>query len=93
MFAAAASGKDDVLASLCDPGGSGDGDSKEICALKLGAPKWAEFATYFGKATVTGGPTYEDDRALVDIRFGPNGDKTENIGLIKIDGKWYLARF
>jgi len=93
VFAAASSGKADVLAGLCDPAGSGDGDVKNVCGAKPGAPKWDEFTTYFSKGKVNGAPTIEGDRAAVKILFGPDGTKEETMNLTRLDGKWYLASF
>jgi hypothetical protein len=95
VFAAAAAGKADGLAALCDPAGSGDGDVKSICASKPGDPKWAEFVSYFAKGKVKGAPKLEGDKdaAAIDFTFGPDGTKNETMKLKKIDGKWYLASF
>ena len=93
VFAAAASGKPDGLAGLCDPAGGGDGDVKDICGAKAGDPKWEEFVTYFAKGKVSGPAKVEGDTAAVEIMFGPKGNKKETINLKKIDGKWYLDGF
>jgi len=93
IFTAASSGKADALAGLCDPAGTGDGDVKDVCGSKPGAPKWDEFTKYFAKGKVDGAPTVEGDSASVKILFGPDGTKQETMKLRKIDGKWYLAGF
>jgi hypothetical protein len=93
VFAAAAAGKPDGLAGLCDPGGGGDGDVKDICGVKTGDPKWEEFVSYFGKGKVSGPAKIEGETAAVEIMFGPKGDKKETMNLKKLDGKWYLDGF
>ena len=93
MFAAAASGKTDQLASLCDPKGSGDGDVKDVCGVTKDGPKYGEFVEYFAKGAVKGPARVTGDTAEVDFLFGPDGKKDETMKLAKIDGKWYLASF
>jgi hypothetical protein len=92
VFAAAASGKTDQLASLCDPTGEGDGDTKDICGLTAGSAKFGEFKEYFAKGKVTG-ETITGDAAEVAILFGPDGTKDETMKLVRRDGKWYLSSF
>ena len=93
VFAAAAAGKPDGLAGLCDPAGSGDGDVKRICASKPDDPKWKEFVEYFAKGKVEGAPRVTGDAAEIDFMFGPDGSKKETMKLKQIGGKWYLASF
>lgn len=93
IFAAAAAGKSDGLSALCDPAGGGDGDVKELCAVKAGDPTWERFARSFSKGKVNGPAKIEGDTAEVEILFGPRGDKKETMNLKKTDGKWYLDGF
>lgn len=93
VFAAAAAGKSDGLSSLCDPAGGGDGDVKDLCAVKAGDPTWERFARSFSKGKVNGPAKIEGDTAAVEILFGPRGDKKETMNLKKTDGKWYLDGF
>ena len=93
VFAAAAAGKSDGLSALCDPAGGGDGDVKQLCAVKASDPTWERFAKSFATGKVDGAAKIEGDSAAVAILFGPRGDKKETMNLKKIDGKWYLDGF
>lgn len=93
IFAAARDGKADALAGLCDPAGTGDGDVKSLCALKVGDPTWERFVRDFSKGKVEGAPTVEGDTAEVTFLFGRDGTKQEKMNLSRVGGKWYLGSF
>lgn len=82
-----------VLASLCDPKGENDGDTRRICSVATDSKISDEFVLWFSKGKVTGKALIEDDRARVPFVFGPDGKKKEEMNLIKRDGRWYLYSF
>lgn len=91
LFDAAKSGNLDNLSYLCDPTGSGDGETKEICkmnSMPFEAKK--SFIEYFKNGEVIGNPIIIGDEASVDFSFGPNNTKTAQMKLIRLSGKWYL---
>jgi hypothetical protein len=83
-----------VLSGLCDPTGSGDGDTKAICNVSA-LPKQAqeEFKKYFQNGQTVGRAEINGNSAKVKIKFGPDGERDEEMNLRNIDGKWYLSSF
>ncbi len=48
IFEAARTGDDSELASLCDPLGENDGDTRQyICEMTAISEGWSEYVTYF----------------------------------------------
>jgi hypothetical protein len=91
VFDAARTGDFSALSGLCDPSGSGDGDTKEICSIASSSKeKQDEFVKYFEKGKVVGEAEISGDAAKVKILFGLNGNKKEEFNLVRISGKWYL---
>jgi hypothetical protein len=82
-----------ILTTLCDPEGENDGDTRRICDVAKDTRKLDEFVLWFSKGKVTGEAVIEEDRARVPFIFGPDGNKKEEMNLIKRDGKWYLYSF
>lgn len=94
IFDAAKSGDFSKLKDLCDPTGYGDGDTKDICAMASKPKKdQDEFVQYFKNGSIVGEAIIEGDNATVNIKFGPDGTKSEKIILKKIMGNWYLSDF
>jgi hypothetical protein len=49
------------------------------------------FATNFEFGKVAGAAEISGDKAIVPIKFGPNGDKQETFQLVKRGNRWYLS--
>jgi hypothetical protein len=94
IFEAARTGDYSQLSGLCDPTGSGDGDTKRICSIDS-QPKEIqdEFKKYFQNGKVVGSAEINGNEAKVKIKFGPKGNKDEVFNLVKISGKWYISSF
>lgn len=92
LFEAAKSKNFEMTKNLCDPKGENDGDTRSICELKDENIK-KQFVEYFSNGGVTGKAQINGDKAVVPFKFGPNGQKREEMKLIKRDGKWYLYSF
>ncbi len=94
IFEAARTGKYESLLTLCDPNGEMDGDSKAICSVYLASDEEKdEFNTYFKFGQVIGDAVIAGNEAMVQIKFGPQGNKDETMNLFQRDGKWYLRSF
>ena len=94
IFSAARSGDYSQLKDLCDASLEADGDSKHICDVSSGDDKLkTSFKEYFEKGKVVGEAVIEDDKAKIDITFGPDGTKAETFNMAKKDGKWYMVSF
>lgn len=91
LFKAAQTSNFDMLKNLCDPKNENDGDTRELCNLTEERKK--EFVEYFKDGKVTGSAVIEGDEASVPFVFGPNGSESEEMKLIKRDGKWYFYSF
>jgi len=82
------------LNGLCDPTGGNDGDTKTIC--NIGSQPFTaqeEFIEYFQNGKVVGTAIIIGDNASVKFKFGPDGNKDEEMNFVKINGKWYLSSF
>lgn len=91
VFDAAKSGEYESLMTICDPLGEGDGDTRRICGVaNADAEFQKEFVEYFKHGQVIGEPTIDGDKAMVQIKFGPQGGKDETMNLINRNGNWYL---
>jgi len=93
IFYAAETGSADHLRGLCDPAGSSDDDTRRICAMRPGEPGWESFRTNFARARLNGEPRVAGDRAELHFLFGPSGDQSETMELVRRGGRWYLASF
>lgn len=91
IFNAARSGNYDGLPVLIDA--DADSDSKMIAQAVTDKNIQEEFRTHFKNGKVVGEPVIKDDRASVNILFGPGGDKEETFEMVRKDGKWYLLSF
>ncbi|MBE9028663.1 hypothetical protein IQ266_02680 [filamentous cyanobacterium LEGE 11480] len=85
----------EALGGLCDPQKQNDGDTQQICDVATDAKNREKFVKFFGNMSLQGEAKISEDgnTAMVEILFGPEGDKAETINLIKRDGKWYLSSF
>lgn len=82
------------LSGLCDPTGSGDGDTKSICNVGTQSPKAQnEFKEYFQNGKIIGTALINGNTASVKFKFGPDGTKEEEMNFTKVGGKWYLSSF
>ena len=93
IFHAAATGRAENLASLCDPRGENDEDTARICGLTPSAPEWADFRAEFARAHLNGEPRVSGDRAALHFLFGPDATRSETMELVRRDGRWYLSAF
>lgn len=92
VFKAAKSGDYTGLSDLCDA--EGDGDVKRICDIENQTEaKQEEFNSYFKTGKIVGEPEIEGSDAKVKFTFGPEGDKDEEMNMVKKNGKWYLSSF
>ncbi len=91
IFNAAKNGSCEGLPALIDT--NADGDSKMIAQAATDKKIQEEFKTYFKKGKVVGEPVINEDKASVNILFGPDGNKEETFEMVKKDGKWYLQSF
>ena len=93
VFDAARTGDLSHLPSLCDPNGENDGDTRDICTLTTDSDKLEEFKQWFSSARIEGEAQIKGDSAAIAFVFGPNGDRKEEMNLIKRADKWYLSSF
>ncbi len=93
VFYAAETGRTAHLAGLCNPAGTGDDDTRRICAMHPGAPDWESFRRNFARGHLNGEPRVHDDRAVLEFLFGPEGRDGETMELVRRDGRWYLSSF
>lgn len=93
VFDAARSRHFEPLAGLCDPDGEGDGDTRRICALAEESAGRDEFARAFAAARVVGPARRHGERAEVSFVFGPRGDRSETMHLVRRRARWYLLSF
>lgn len=94
IFEAAKTGNYESLLTLCDPNGEGDGDVKRICSVYLSSKEDKdEFNSYFKFGQVLGKAVIAGNEAMIQIKFGPQGNKDETMNLLQRDGKWYLRSF
>ncbi|HTE56108.1 MAG TPA: hypothetical protein VK698_34890 [Kofleriaceae bacterium] len=93
IFYAAGHGRSEHLAGLCDPTGAADVNTRRICATHPGAPDWDSFRRAFARARLNGEPRVSGDHARIDFLFGPEGDDSETMELVRRDGRWYLSSF
>lgn len=92
IFKSAKSGNFEMMKNLCDPKNENDGDTRDICQL-VDKDIQKEFVKYFKNGKLNGETQVKGDKAIVPFLFGPNGEKEEEMKLIKRDGKWYLYSF
>lgn len=94
IFYLAQTGNLSELASLCDPQGQHDGDTKSICGIaNADKSKQAEFMTMFRDGKVSGKPLVNNGKAAVPFLFGVGATKSETMNLVQRDGMWYLLSF
>jgi hypothetical protein len=95
MIFAVAGGKAEakMLAELCDPQGENDGDTRRICDNAAGFDAGGEFAMFFKEGKLKGPARVQGDAAVVEFLFGPNGDESESMELVRRGDKWYLSSF
>ncbi|HMR57895.1 MAG TPA: hypothetical protein PLM56_06105 [Cyclobacteriaceae bacterium] len=91
IFEAARSGDCKNLAALIDT--DADSDAKMIAQAVSDKNTRKSFVKYFAKGKVNGKPVVSDDKALVNILFGPDGTDEETFEMVRKDGKWYLYSF
>lgn len=100
MIESGKSGDYTQLAKLCNPAVKSDGDVKDICKMANGELKGddaeemkKDYNEFFGNATIKGAARIKGNEAEVDIETSAEGGDKETIGLIQVDGKWYLLGF
>lgn len=82
-----------LLATLCDPEGQSDLDTRRICDQAKGFDPEGEFAAYFKHGKLLEGPIVAGDTASIPFSFGPGKPKRKMMTLIQRKGKWYLLAF
>lgn len=93
IFDAAQSGDLEALEGIADPEDA-DGDAKNVAGVAtLNEQRQEEFQKFFATGRIVGDPEVEGNEAAVDIRFGPDGEDSETMNLVRRDGKWYLHSF
>jgi hypothetical protein len=92
LFQAAQSKDFKKLRHLCDPYGENDGDVRIFRLIDM-APEDVqnEFIDEFQNGRILGEPTIENEKAIIEIAFGPNSSKLEKVNLVKRMDKWYLS--
>lgn len=94
IFDAAQSHDMSSLSGLCDPTGSGDGDTKALCNVGSQTQQVQDaFISYFQNGRTIGNAVISENRAKVKFKFGPDGTRDEEMSLVKVNGKWYLSDF
>lgn len=82
-----------VLGKLCDPKGENDQDTRRICDQATADALDDEFIQYFRNGKIDGEALLQGEKASVPFLFGPRGDKSDTMEMIRRDGKWYLYQF
>ncbi len=93
VFFAAEHGSAAHLAGLCDPSGAANPAARRVCAARPGAPDWESFRRAFARGRLNGEPRVHGDHATLDFIFGPEGDESETMELVRRGGRWYLSAF
>jgi hypothetical protein len=93
VFFAAEHGSAAHLAGLCDPTGAASPAARRVCAAHPGAPDWGSFRRAFARGRLNGEPRVHGDHARLDFVFGPAGDESETMELVRRGGRWYLSAF
>lgn len=94
VFYAAKAGRMASLPALCNPDGSGDKDTKDICGMGTATDeKLGEFRKEFRTGKIVGAPVISGDSAKVKFKFGADGNKDEEFELKLVKGRWYLQSF
>ena len=94
IFRCARTGDFSQIHLLCDPLGKGDGDTKELCNIKLqDHTTKVMFRQLFKLAYSLDEEIIEKQGAKVNFRFGPKAQQQETMHLVKRNGKWYLSSF
>ena len=91
LFESAKNNDFEKLRYLCDPYGENDGDSRGICFIAMQPSEiQRQFVKNFKNGRIMSEPKIENDRAKVEIAYGPNSDRLEKINLVKRKDKWYI---
>lgn len=94
IFTAAKTGNLNPLMNICDPLGEGDGDTRSLCKVANATPEGQEeFKEYFKFGQVIGNAVIDGNRAVVQFKFGPQGNRDETMNLVNRNGLWYLSSF
>lgn len=92
LFESAKNNDFEKLRHLCDPYGENDGESRGICFIATQPSEMQNhFVESFKNGRIMSEPKIENDRAEVEIAFGPRSDRLEKINLVKRLDKWYIA--
>jgi len=92
LFESAKNNNFDKLRYLCDPYGENDGDSRGICFVATQPSEMQNhFVENFKNGRIMSEPKIENDRAEVEIAFGPSSNRLEKINLVKRLDKWYIV--
>lgn len=94
VFQAAQSKDFKKLRHLCDPYGENDKDVGIFRLIEM-APEdiQNEFIDEFQNGRIIGEPIIENEKAIVEIAFGPSSNKLEKVNLVKRMDKWYLSSY
>lgn len=106
LFRAANEQDFNELGTICDPENQNDGDTECLCSLGENYSRdrgcrenisTREFTEAFRDGRLEGEVIYSGDgsngKAVVPFRFGPKGDRKEEMHVIQRDGNWYLLSF
>jgi hypothetical protein len=94
IFTAAKTGNFNPLMNICDPLGEGDSDTRSLCKIANAGPEGQEeFKEYFKFGQVIGNAVIDGNRAVVQFKFGPQGNRDETMNLVNRNGLWYLSSF
>lgn len=105
LFEAAKTDNPALLKGLCPPNQSNDGDTDCVCALASGYQPhkcaedshnhmlWKEYVEYFERGKINGEVRIGGNYAKVPFVFGLDASRSETMGLVLVDGRWYLMSF
>ena len=92
LFAIARQGNLAELAGLAAPAAASLAAQDMAALAEADVKEQLEFKTAFGAGKIIGEKIH-GDKAMVEIRLGPEGDRAERLNLVKVEGKWYLQDF
>lgn len=92
LFAAAAAGDEEVFRQLCSPHAEDLAlEAGNLCAVDSESERWEGVREFYGRCKIAG-PTEEvDGGALVPVACPDAGRRDRTLGVIRRDGRWYLA--
>ncbi|WP_405383766.1 hypothetical protein [Maribacter sp. LLG6340-A2] len=94
LFQAAQSKDFKKLRHLCDPYVENDGDVRIFRFIEIAPDNVRkEFINEFQNGRIIGEPLIGNEKAIVEIAFGPSSSKLEKVNLVKRMDIWYLSSF